>query len=58
MTARTKREANTRENATRRKPWSPPSRLEAPKPPEGYRQRWIRTNIRGEEDQMNVHAKL
>ena len=58
MTDRTKREANTRENSTRRKPWSPPSRLEAPKPPEGYRQRWIRTNIRGEEDQMNVHAKL
>ena len=58
MTDRTKREANTRENSTRRKPWSPPSRLEAPKAPEGYRQRWIRTNIRGEEDQMNVHAKL
>ena len=58
MTDRTKREANTRANSTRRKPWSPPSRLEAPKPPEGYRQRWIRTNIRGEEDQMNVHAKL
>ena len=58
MTDRTKREANTRADATRRKPWSPPSRLDAPKPPEGYRQRWIRTNIRGEEDQMNVHAKL
>jgi len=58
MTDRTKREANTRGTATRRKPWSPPSRLDAPKPPEGYRQRWIRTNIRGEEDQMNVHAKL
>jgi len=58
MTDRTKREENTRATSTRRKPWSPPSRLEAPKPPEGYRQRWIRTNIRGEEDQMNVHAKL
>ena len=58
MTDRTKREENTRATSTRRKPWSPPSRLEAPKAPAGYRQRWIRTNIRGEEDQMNVHAKL
>jgi len=58
MTDRTKREENTRATSTRRKPWSPPSRLDAPKPPEGYRQRWIRTNLRGEEDQMNVHAKL
>ena len=58
MTDRTKREENTRATSTRRKPWSPPSRLEAPKPPEGYRQRRIRTNIRGEEDQMTVHAKL
>tara|TARA_Y100001938_G_scaffold69068_1_gene95845 strand:- start:2671 stop:2829 length:159 start_codon:yes stop_codon:yes gene_type:complete len=41
MTDRTKREENTRATSTRRKPWSPPSRLDAPKPPEGYRQRWI-----------------
>ena len=58
MTDRTKREENTRATSTRRKPWSPPSRLEAPKAPAGYRQRWIRTNIRGEEDQMHGHAKL
>ena len=58
MTDRTKREENTRATSPRRKPWSPPSRLEAPKAPAGYRQRWIRTNIRGEQDQINVHAKL
>ena len=58
MTDRTKREAKTRATATRRKPWTPPSRLEAPDPPEGYRHRWVRTNLRGEDDQMNVHAKL
>ena len=58
MTDRTKREANTRDTAARRKPWAPPSRLEAPDAPEGTRQRWIRTSIRGEDDQMNVHAKI
>ena len=58
MTNRTKREATTRDTAARRKPWAPPSRLEAPKAPDGYRQRWIRTSIRGEDDQMNVHAKI
>ena len=58
MADRTKREANTRETATRRKPWTPPSRLDAPDAPEGYRHRWIRTNLRGEDDQMNVHARL
>lgn len=52
------RSAQTREKATRRKPWAPPNRLEAPDAPDGYRHRWIRTALRGEDDKMNVHAKL
>ena len=52
------RASETRETETRRKPWAPPSLLDAPKPPAGYAHRWIRVAMRGEEDKMNVHAKL
>ena len=54
MADRTPREATTRAKVTRRKPWTPPSKLEAPEAPEGYRHRWIRTSIRGEDDKINV----
>ena len=56
--SRKTREGATRETQTRRKPWAPPSHLEAPEPPVGYVHRWIRVAMRGEEDKMNVHAKL
>jgi len=52
------RAATTRSTEERRKPWAPPSRLEAPNPPEGYVHRWIRTSIRNEDDSMNVHSRL
>ena len=55
---RTPRASETRETTARRKPWAPPSRLDAPPPPEGYVHRWIRTAMRGEDDKMNVHTKL
>jgi hypothetical protein len=32
--------------------------LDAPKAPDGYTHRWIRTALRGDEDKMNVHSKL
>jgi hypothetical protein len=55
---RTTRKSVSRETETRRKPWAPPSHLEAPEPPAGYVHRWIRVAMRGEEDKMKVHAKL
>ena len=55
---RTPREATTRAKTQRRKPWAPPSKLEAPDAPEGYKHRWIRTSLRGEDDKMNVNSKL
>jgi len=58
MADRTPRAAETRDKTQRRKPWAPPSHLEAPDPPQGFVHRWIRTAMRGEEDKMNVHAKL
>ena len=47
--SRTPREAATRAKTQRRKPWAPPSKLEAPEAPAGYKHRWIRTAIRGED---------
>ena len=56
--SRTPREASTRAKTQRRKPWAPPSKLEAPEPPAGYKHRWIRTAVRGEDDKINVNAKV
>jgi|TARA_R100001460_G_scaffold3664_1_gene10889 hypothetical protein len=58
MAERTTRESKSRANTQRRKPWAPPSKLEAPEPPAGYKHRWIRTAIRGEDDKTNVHSKM
>jgi len=55
---RTPRASETRETTARRKPWAPPSRLDAPPAPDGYVHRWIRVAMRGEDDKMNVHSKL
>jgi hypothetical protein len=55
---RTPRTADTREKETRRKPWAPPSVLDAPPAPEGYKHRWVRASIRGEEDKGNVFNRL
>ena len=58
MADRTDRSTQTREKSSRRKPWTPPNRLDDPAPKDGYRHRWIRTQLRGDDDNMNVHAKL
>lgn len=58
MTDRTPRESATREAISRRKPWAPPSLLDAPPAPEGYKHRWVRSSIRGEEDKGNVFNRL
>ena len=58
MADRTPRKTTTREDNSRRKPWAPPSHLEAPKAPTGFVHRWVRIAMRGEEDKMNVHSKL
>ena len=55
---RTPREASTRAKTQRRKPWAPPSKLEAPDAPEGYKHRWIRSETRGFDDTKNISAKM
>jgi hypothetical protein len=55
---RTTRKSVSRETETRRKPWAPPSHLEAPEPPAGYVHRWIRVAMRGEEDKMKPQSSM
>ena len=55
---RSSRASKTREKETRRKPWAPPSMLEAPPAPDGYRHRWIRAETRGFDDTKNISAKM
>lgn len=55
---RANRSASTRAKEERRKPWAPPSRLDAPPAPEGYEHRWIRSEVNGFDDKKNVYSKL
>lgn len=55
---RTPRATQTREKTARRKPWAPPSTLDAPPAPHGYVHRWVRTAIRGDDDQNNVYSRM
>ena len=56
--SREPREAQTREKKSSRKPWAPPSALDAPTPPDGYAHRWVRMEVRGQDDSKNVMARL
>jgi hypothetical protein len=55
---RESRAAMLREKAARRKPWSPPSKLDAPPAPEGFKNRWLRREIMGMDDRSNIASKL
>jgi len=53
---RTSRESGERKE--RLKPWTPPSSLDAPPAPKGFKHRWIRTESIGFMDTGNVSKKL
>ena len=55
---RTSRAEQTREKTVRRKPWAPPSMLDAPPAPDGFKHRWIRAETRGFNDSKNISAKM
>ena len=56
---RSPRATQTREETeAKRKPWAPPSMLDAPPAPDGYKHRWIRAETRGFDDRKNISAKL
>ena len=55
---RASRANRTREKQAVRKPWAPPSMLDAPPAPDGFKHRWIRAETRGFDDTKNVSAKM
>jgi hypothetical protein len=55
---RSSRAGETRAKTAQRKPWAPPSRLDAPPAPDGFKYRWIRSEIQGFDDRQNVYTKL
>ena len=46
------------ERVERKKSWTPPSSLDAPPAPQGFKHRWIRTETVGQMDTGNVSKKL
>ena len=57
-TDRNSRSAESRDTQTRRKPWQPPSSLDAPKAPPGFKYRWIRESILNQEDRSNMSKRI
>jgi|TARA_R110000823_G_scaffold52575_1_gene129965 hypothetical protein len=57
-TLKTSRVSETRVKDERPKVWTPPSALDAPPAPDGYRHRWIRTESMGQDDTRNVSGKI
>ncbi|MGA0170416.1 MAG: hypothetical protein ACO3JV_12130 [Pseudomonadales bacterium] len=55
---RASRASQTREKQAVRKPWAPPSMLDAPPAPDGFKHRWIRAETRGFDDVKNISAKM
>ena len=57
MADRTSRDSQTREKKARVETWRPPSTLEAPEPPVGFKHRWIRESVMEFDDRNNVHKR-
>ena len=54
----TSRAAETRTKTERPKEYKPPSSLDAPKAPDGFRHRWIRAESVGFQDSKNIYGRL
>ena len=48
----------TRSKSERPKVWVPPSSLDAPPAPDGFRYRWIRAEVVGFQDTKNITSRL
>jgi len=55
---RTSRASQTRVKEEKKKVWTPPSSLDAPPAPDGFRYRWIRAEVVGFQDTKNVTGRL
>ena len=54
----TSRAADTRTKTERPKEYKPPSSLDAPPAPDGFRHRWIRAESLGFTDSKNIYGRL
>ena len=54
----TSRASQTRSKSERPKVWVPPSSLDAPPAPDGFRYRWIRAESVGFQDTKNISGRL
>ncbi len=54
----TSRASQTRSKTERPKVWTPPSSLDAPPAPDGFRHRWIRAESLGFQDSKNISGRL
>ena len=57
-TIKTSRASQTRAKQEKPKVWTPPSSLDAPPAPDGYRHRWIRAESMGQDDTRNMSGKI
>ena len=55
---KTSRASATRIKDEKPKVWAPPSSLDAPPAPDGYRHRWIRAESMGFDDTKNITGKI
>ena len=55
---KTSRANQTRSKSERPKVWVPPSSLDAPPAPDGFRYRWIRAESDGFQDTKNITARI
>ena len=55
---KTSRASQTREKTSRPKVWTPPSSLDAPPAPTGFRHRWLRAESLGFNDSKNIQGRL
>ena len=57
-TKTTSRASQTRAKTLRKKVWTPPSYLDTPNAPTGFRHRWVRVEIMGFVDTKNIQGRL
>ena len=55
---KTSRASETRSKTNRPQVWTPPSSLDAPPAPDGFRHRWIRAESLGFDDTKNITGRL
>ena len=57
-TNKASRARQTREKQKRKQVWTPPSYLDTPNAPNGFRHRWVRVEILGYVDTKNIQGRL